>query len=485
MELTKLDSIYHALPDGNNRVENIQTLCQLASSMESNGQGDLGRFLIYLDSLEVKGFAVNEENGSGTVRIMSIHKSKGLEFPVVFLCGLSKTFNTEDFRAPVLCERDLGFGLCCAQMQERIKYPTIAKNAIAAKMAAGNISEELRVLYVAMTRAKDRLIMTHAQKKIDACLMDYALRMDISPMLLLTSSVSCAGDWVLMAALRRAEAKAFHSIGARPAKDVRAYEDKWHIDVVYGDPNAAAVGTVSGGEQLRPSEESILRIEKSLRYAYEHGAATKIPSKQTATQLKGRLKDTEAAEGTFISHEKQLRRPSFAQAQKDPKAYGNAMHAVMQHIRYESCTSLGAVEMEIKRLVADGTIPTEQGELADASQIYAFFAGSVGDFVRSGKQVLREFKFSILEDCDIYYDGIQGEQILLQGVVDCAVITEDGLYVYDFKTDYVTEDTLPQVTERYRSQMLSYARALERIFQKPVKSAELYFFRLNKFVPVK
>ena len=482
--LTKIDSIYSSLPDGDMRVENIQTLCQLAFSFEANGHSDLGRFLEYLDNLEVKGFAVNEEKGTDSVRIMSIHKSKGLEFPVVFLCGLAKTFNTEDAKAPVLCDGELGFGLCCADMKNRIKYPTIAKNAIAAKMSEESISEEMRVLYVAMTRARDRLIMTHAQRKPDNCLSDYAYRMDVSPMQLLTSDVSCAGDWVLLSALLRQESAAFFNIGTRPEKNVRIYDDKWHVDVVSADAATEVTAMHSAVTRIATPAGAIDRIERMLNFKYGHTAATTIPSKQTATQLKGRPKDREAAEGTAQLHEKNFRKPSFVSVEHDGRAYGTAMHAAMERIRFEKCIDKNSIDAEIRNLVAEGILSKQNGDLVNTDQIAAFFQTDIGKTLRTHANILREFKFSVLDACDQYFENVSDERVLLQGVVDCAMVDDDGIYVLDFKTDRVTEESIPLVSERYRAQVEAYAHALERIFKKPVKSATLYFFHINRFINI-
>ena len=484
LHLTKLDSIYSALSDGDTRVENIQTLCQMAFAFEANGQSDLGRFLEYLDNLEIKGFAVNEENSVGAVRIMSIHKSKGLEFPVVFLCGLSKAFNTEDARAPVLCDGELGFGLCCADLKNRIKYPTIARNAIAAKMIESSISEELRVLYVAMTRARDRLIMTHAQRKPENFLAEYAYRMDVSPLELLTSGVSCAGDWVLLSALRRQEASAFFRIAHRPENCVQIYDDTWHIEVVEsGQLDSTSVHGDAATVLSMPSG-AVKQIGSMLGFEYGHKPATAIPSKQTATQLKGRQKDMEVAEGTAKAYENNFRKPSFAGTQRDGRSYGNAMHAAMQRIHFENCGDKSSIDTEIKNLVAEGVLSAEYGELIDTAQIAAFFRTDIGQILRTHPNVIREFKFSVLDDCRRYFDDVTDEQILLQGVVDCALLDDDGIVVLDFKTDRVTEASITTVAERYKPQVGAYAHALERIFQKPVKTASLYFFGMDQFINI-
>ncbi len=481
--LTKIDSIYSAMPDGASKVENIQTLCQLAATFETSTMGDLERFLEYLTSLEEKGFAVNEENSAGAVRIMSIHKSKGLEFPVVFLCGLSKAFNTEDSRAPVLCDGELGFGLCCADLKNRIKYPTIARNAISAKMTAGSISEEMRVLYVAMTRAKDRLIMTYAQRKLENRLAQLTKRQGICPPLLLTGGVSCAGDWVLMTALQRAEATAFFKAAAAP-EYVAAHADKWLIDIVTADIDTQYSADMLITDEATVSDTTLLRMQHALAFKYPSLQATVAPSKLTATQLKGREKDREAAEGTRGAWDRSFRKPSFIEKPVDGKSYGVAMHTVMQHIRYECCVDKDSIAQEVQRLIQEGHVAPEYEPIIDIDGIAAFFASDLGAKLRNGVKTLREFKFSVLVNGARYYDGLDEEKILLQGVVDCAIVEDDGLSIIDFKTDFVTEQTLSDVVKRYEQQVQVYAYALERIYQLPIKHAKLYFFRLGKYVSI-
>ena len=206
------------------------------------------------------------------------------------------------------------------------------------------------------------------------------------------------------------------------------------------------------------------------------------PSKQTATQLKGRMKDQEAAENTALKTQRRFRKPTFVQVQHQGVEYGSVMHAVMQHICYEACEDIEGVRREVMRLVQNRLISEEQADMVACDQIVAFFTTKLGYLLRSSRDVLREFKFSILNDGSYYVPGMKGEKVLLQGVVDCALMEPDGITVIDFKTDYVTEETLPQVVERYRVQVMAYADALERIYRRPIKSALLYFFHINRFV---
>ena len=480
---TKLDSIYGAMDNGKMRLENIHVFCQLAATFESNAQGTLGRFLDYLTTLEQTGYVSTEEGTSGAVRIMSIHKSKGLEFPVVFLCGLSKAFNKDDARAPVLCDRELGLGLCCADMKNRIKYPTIAKRAISEKKIRDMVSEEMRVLYVAMTRARDRLIMTYAQKGLEGKLADLAYRTDLSPSLLLTSDVGCAGEWIMLSALKMKEAHCLLPGDFSPEQTIE-HSDPWHIQLVrrIGDTREYIESVTEEKEKI--PHETIALMKQYLTYRYPHLAATQIPSKQTATQLKGRNKDTEIADGAGPVHRYAFRKPTFISGEQDGTVYGKLMHLVMQYIRYECCNDTQSIEAELERLVSDGYLTDKERAMVNTDQILTFFKSDLGQKVMRSRSTLREFKFSILENAEQAADEVLDEKVLLQGVVDCALLEEDGIIVIDFKTDYVTEQTVSSVAENYTPQVQAYARALARIYDLPVKSAFIYFFQMDRFFSI-
>ena len=482
--LTKLDSIYGCMPNGDAKTENIQLFCQLASNYETTGRKDLAQFLDHLTALESKGLsAQTDQKTPGTVTIMSIHKSKGLEFPVVFLCGLSRGFNHESTKAQVLCDKDLGLGLSCVDSKNRVRYPAISKRAIAAKMSVEGISEELRVLYVAMTRPKDRLFMTYAVKNLETDLQDIALRLDVSGKQLITSQVDCPGEWVLQTAMTRAEAGALFSLGGRPDR-IHVSECPWDIQVCEGFPRAGGVA-VTENQPCMPAE-ALVEIGKGLSYQYPNAQATLIPSKQTATQLKGRVKDHEAAENTSESkgYTRRFRKPGFADASMSGKDYGNAMHAVMQYIRLDQCESVDGIHAELGRMIESGLITSEQAEAVSTEEIIRFVTSSVGRKICAGSNVLREFKFSILEEASTYFPEVAGEQILLQGVIDCALIEDDGITIVDFKTDRADQHNLQQLVRTYSSQVLAYAGALSKIYALPIKAAYLYFFRLGEFVEV-
>ena len=485
--VTKMDSIYAAMENGEERRRNLHIFYQLAADFESAARRDLSQFLDHLTAMEEDGLiAAGEQTSPGCVTMMSIHKSKGLEFPVVFLCGLSKEFNRESQRAQVLCDKNLGVGLSAVDQKNRVRYPTVAKRAIALKSTAESLSEEMRVLYVAMTRARDRHIMTYAARNLESDLADIALRMGIGDPELLTSNVICAGEWVLMTALRRTEAGELFALGGK-ALGSSLTKEPWLIKVVEGSSSDAAEAKPLDETVATISQETIEQIRDSLAFRYQHLPATSAPSKQTVTQMKGRIKDLEAAENTDTPKKKHRawRSPSFVEAKPDATAYGTAMHAAMQYISFDRCSSVEAVSGEIAAMTKAGYLTPEQGGMVNAEEIAALFTTQLGKKLMKSQQVLREFKFSVLDDGKNYDSALSGEQVLLQGVVDCTILEDDGITVIDFKTDRVSDNTLSETVDQYRTQITAYADAMSRIYGKKVKERILYFFRINRAISVR
>jgi len=300
---------------------------------------------------------------------------------------------------------------------------------------------------------------------------------------LLTRDVVCPGQWVLMAALKRTEAGQLFALGGKP-EHTRAGSPAWAICV---ETAAAGSGISALCEPLEEPMPADIpeKIRLGLAFCYPHKAATQAPSKQTATQRKGREKDEEAAQNTRSQPQHRWRKPAFGQKTADGKEYGTAVHSVMQHLDFARCDTGEAIRQQVKVMTEKGLLTVELAGDVDCKAIADFFATELGRKLQTAKNVLREFKFSVLDAGENYDPQLQGEQILLQGVIDCALIEEDGITVVDFKTDYVTEDTLPQRAAHYRPQVQSYADALSRIYQKPVKQAVLYFFRLGRFVEIR
>ena len=413
---------------------------------------------------------------------MSIHKSKGLEFPVVFLSGLARKFNRESQREGVLCDQDMGLGLMAADTEARVRYPSLPRLAIAGKMARESLSEELRVLYVAMTRARDRLVMTYAARKAGEDVRELGELLPLAGQHTLCREAASPGDWVLLSALLRTESGQLRALTDAAIPGTLS-PSPWCIRFIDtpAEPERVLETQVETARQMPEDTES--RLRQSLAFIYPHAAATKAPSKQTATGRKGREKDLEAAQNA--PEEKNTRRlwrkAGFETARQDGRSYGNAMHRAMQYLHFDACGSTQGVREEITRMVDEGFLTSEEGEKIDCDAIARFFETDLGWRIRLGGNVLREFKFSILDDGEKYGQGLQGEKVLLQGVVDCALLEEDGITIVDFKTDRIRKEDLPEAVDRYRTQVETYREAMERIYEKPIKKCALYFFHLGCF----
>lgn len=481
---THMDGIYSAMSEGEARRNNLNTFYTLAVRFAAGGTGDLDGYLEHIRTLSEDGrLSASQQSGIDAVTIISIHKSKGLEYPVVFASDLSRKFSRRSQQGNVLCHKDLGLGLNCVDVKNRIRYASVSKNAIAARIAEDNLSEEMRLLYVALTRARDRLIMTYASRYLEKDINDIAHTMDICGKLSVVMSANCPGDWVLYSALKRTEAGALFAYGDRP-QQTALREDTWLIRV----HTESAETTKALPELPEPiaklPAQTVDALSKALHFRYPYQAATQAPSKLTATQPKGRIKDAEVAEMADEPKpvHRSWRKARFAEGKLSGREYGNAIHSIMQHADYAACRSFADMISELDRLRSRGLLSQQEREAVDESSLYGFFDSPFGKRLCQAKQVLREFKFTILDDGALHEAGLQGEQVLLQGVVDCAIVEEDGITVLDFKTDRVSEDTLDAAVDTYRGQVEIYANALRRIYKLPIKQKLLYFFRLGKYV---
>ncbi len=488
---TNLLGIFGAMEEGEARQGNLLALAELARQFEGAGHKGLFRFLTYLTRLRENGNTLTPPTPGrtgGGVRIMSIHKSKGLEFPVVLLCGLARRLNREDMNRPILFHPKLGVGPKGLDVERGIEYPTLARMAVARQLEREMMAEELRLLYVAMTRAKEKLILsvalTGGGKDLEKLAGDSGYPVD--PQVLL--ACQSVGQWVLLHALCRPEAGALRrAAGQEVAVPDAPLGPAWDIRFVDGTALTQAPPRrwMAPEREIEENEDGT-DLTGLLRWTYPHGAEVAIPSKLTATQLKGRALDEEAAEeAPRPSRPLSFGRPRFAAEELGLTAAqrGTALHQVLQYIDFERSETVEGVRAEISRLVEQQYITPQQGEAVDPAPIAAFFQSDLGQDLLSSVSLRREFKFSILEPAHRYYPQAgEGEQVLFQGVVDCYYETLEGITVVDFKTDRVTKATLAGRAEHYRPQLEAYSRALEEITGKRVIRRVLWFFALGRSV---
>lgn len=492
-DLTDLPAVFAAMPDGERRRANLMALYDEACRFESGGHRGLMAFLLHLSRMAENGVTVpvTAGEGAGGVRILSIHKSKGLEFPVVLLCGLERRFNESDIQNTVLFHPELGLGPKRTDRDRMLRYTTIARDAVALRLKRQLRAEEMRLLYVAMTRAEHKLILFTAVNGPMNSLKALASRAQCPPSPRQMGAVSSMAEWVLTPALCRPDSGALWAglDGARPAPAAVNYP--WDIRLLK-----------SGGpeEELKPllppsrvkEEELPEGLAEHLRWEYPYTAAVNIHSKLTATQLKGRGKDREAAEeGVALrpaSPETGMRPPCFTGDRPLTAAQrGTALHMAMQYLDFSRTGSREDIAGEIARMVEQRYITPQQGAAVDPEDILDFFHSELGQRLLRAPELEREFKFTMLVPAADYYPEAKerglGDEVLLQGVVDCWFREEDGtVTVVDFKTDRVNENTVYARAGEYRGQLQAYTDALSEVLGVKVGRRILWFFAVKEAV---
>ena len=466
--------IFGAMDRGRERKENLIALTELAEKLEAGGCRGLFLFLSRLQRLIDSGQppAAGGRQETGGVQLMSVHRSKGLEFPIVLLCDLDRAFSRMDFDSPVLVHPELGLGPRRVDLERRIHYPTMARRAVEDRLRRENQSEEQRILYVAMTRPKEKLILIHSLYSAENALKK------------LTSLAACPvppetaagcrsyGEWLLLPLLCRPEAKPLRDLaGVEPEKLNGGDETPWQIFIHDSEELQPVGGTIQPLHAPRDGQTADLRF---LELEYPYTAATHLPAKRTATQLKGREKDDEAAENAPRPPAlRPLEQPRFRQERRGltPAERGTAVHLALQYLDFSDMDAAGQLAaLREKRLLTP-----EQADSVDIAQLETLLRSPLAAEIRSGKNVLREYPFTVLIPASGLDPAAQDDQVLLQGVVDCCFETGDGLVVVDVKTDRVSGGETALRAEHYRPQLEAYSAALERVLEKPVVRRVLYF----------
>ena len=419
------------------------------------------------------------------VRLMSIHRSKGLEFPIVILADLDHTFSRQDFDTPVLVHPEMGLGPRRVDLERKIRYPTLARRAVEEKLRRENLSEEQRILYVAMTRPKEKLILVDAMYHAESRLQKLCAA--ASCPVLPETAAGCGnfGEWILLPLLCRPEAAPLRALAGAEAAEPHTGEDApWEVYLHQGEDFRAQ----PAGEP--PSREAAAREAGDfepglLEFVYPYGRETRLPAKITATQLKGRALDEEIAENAaHTPYLRPLSQPRFRRESHGLTAAerGTATHLVLQYLDFSDMDAASQVSSMAERAL----LTPEQAAAVDISALERFLASPLAEEIRRGKNVLREYRFTLLMDAREYDPRAAAEDaMLLQGVVDCCFETAAGLTVVDFKTDRVeTAAELEDRAEHYRPQLEAYSRALEQVLEKNVVRRVLYFLHPGKTVEV-
>lgn len=490
---TDMLAVMSALRDGEARRENLMKLMALAGRYETNGYKGLYAFMTFIRRMIDNGDEPAEagELPSGdAVKIISIHKSKGLEFPIVILADTAKRFNMTDTIKPLLMHAQMGVGLKRTDLERRIEYSTLPRMAVAHRLRREMLAEELRVLYVAMTRAREKLIIVSAFADAGRTLLKLAQAADTPPAPQILESLKSQAELILLPALTRPEADCLREIDC----PIQVTDDEaWDIRLIGADTivKAQYQEHQSTPVRLDVTLEAVEALRQKLSFVYPHSLAPQLPSKLTATELKGRFTDVEAAQDAYepeylrktpVLHD----RPDFVtkRTRLTASERGTALHLAMQYIDYGSCTNEDGAAKALQRLREKKFLSEKQYASVKPGKISAFFASQLGQRVLSAENMYREFKFSLLVKASEYFDGGGDDDILFQGVIDCCYEENGSLTIIDFKTDRVTPETIAEKTQLYAPQLNAYALAMKRITGLPVKERILYFFDLEEAAEV-
>jgi ATP-dependent helicase/nuclease subunit A len=471
-------AVCSAMDEGEQRRDRILNFIELCGRFEESDSRGLHSFLLWLEHLNEQERIPNIVSGrSGGVSILSVHRSKGLEYPVVFVSGTGTLFSNKDYSGSVLTDPELGLGSKKTDRERRIEYPTLARTAIEQKRRRENLSEEMRLQYVALTRARERLYITGTADNPDTLLKKAANCLDGAgmPDPEYLSGAGSALQWFAAAAAADG-GKTFVRRTVSPGEEA--------------EPEDVPVS-----ESERPEEEQILPLEQQLRKnlsaVYPYSEAAALPSKITATELKtlrSEGEEEEAARMPSLSEETgySFPLPVFRRGEHALGAAerGTAMHALLQHLDWAQTLDGAGIRGEIGRVKAAGFLTEEEAASIDPAAVERLAGSPLGGRMAAAWKkgsLQREFRFSLLVDADRLLSTQAREQILLQGVIDCFFEEEDGIVLVDYKTDRVSEEKeLLARAEHYRDQLEAYAEAITRITGKPVKERILVFLAAGR-----
>lgn len=499
-----------AMVNGAQRQANLKLLFVRARQFEATSYKGLFNFINFIDKLR-KGSGDKDTakilgENDNVVRIMSIHKSKGLEFPVVILAGTGKMFNASDTRKKMLLHQDLGIGSDYVNFERRITYPTIIKRALKKKIELEGLSEEMRVLYVALTRAKEKLIITGSINDLEkTCNKWTAVAQEAEEKLPqhLVAKGKCFLDWLGPVVARHKYGEELRAIAAAEETSLVEDSSSWQVYTWQpGDIIAEATEAIKAEdsasldileEKLGKSKEISQLVLDRLNWQYSFKEATKLPTKITVTELKRRINVLPEDEGEAVAYLESLAvTPAFMQGDHRLTAAerGTAMHSFMQHVDLKAKISFESFVDQVADLVRREILTPQQAKAIDLDKILAFFESSIGLRMLSATEVNREVPFfmrlSVTEiQGDLPNALYENESIMLQGIIDCYFRDGKDIVLLDYKTDFVLEQNINNLADRYKVQLQYYARALAQITGKEVKQCYLYLFHLDRELEVK
>ena len=496
-----------AMVNGIQRQANLRILFQRAKQYEQTSFKGLFNFINFINKLRKSsgdlGTAKILGENEDVVRIMSIHKSKGLEFPVVFLSGCGKQFNLRDINDSLLFHEELGIGADCIDIKKRIRYTTLQKYAIKKKFELETLSEEMRILYVALTRAKEKLIITgsssNLQKDIDACYKAGVKGFNkVIPSELLKQKSYL--KWIMTALIKHKDGDILRQ-GKNEFVEISDDLSSWKINFY----KKSDFGVENVGDSIEKKNISILslnysnfevdeEIRKRLEFRYKYRDVCSVPSNISVSDIKKAEEEIfEPQAENLFSEEKNRKKPKFIMEEKglSKAEKGTAMHFVMQKLDLNKVNLLNEIKEQIKNMFEKGLITKDEEESINIFKIQKFFKSNLGQRLlkayKENKQVFRELPF-ITEipvkriEKDLIDKIFNNEKLRLQGIIDCFFEEDDGIVLLDYKTDYVENGKEKEILDKYKVQIDLYTETLERVIGKKVKERYLYLFGIDKEV---
>jgi len=460
------------------RRANLLRLADYARDYGARNASGLGGFLRYLDRIEQEQslLAANVmSEAADVVRIMSIHKSKGLEFPVCVLAQCSKKFNLMDTNDTLLLHAKAGMGLQRPEPEHRSRLQTLPHHAVKTAIKRSTLAEELRLLYVAMTRAKDKLVMLSSHASAEKALLAAAARANFDGTSFTPAMVQGANryaDWLLPALLRHPCAAELRDIAGLDSTVTLPAAEQLHVLVAQAQE---ARQTDAQAEEQSPAADDALHrlVRERLDYVYPYAALNALAAKQAVSEL------TEHQAEQFAFSQ----RPAFTRAAGIAAAHrGSAMHAFLQYCDYPAAAA--DLSGEIARLQGMGYLTSRDVQALERDKLERFFASDFARRMAKSPTLLREQKFTMSIPADELLDdpSAQGEEVVVQGIIDCAFEEDGALILLDYKTDRV--DDMAALIERYGAQLRLYRRAMQACFGVTVAQTLIYSFWLGDWVEV-
>ena len=481
-EETGYPALVQAMDGAEQRAANLQLLLSYAAKYEAAGHQGLTGFIRFIDRLEEQqaqlsaASAVSES--ADVVRVMSIHKSKGLEFPVCILANCAGAFNQSGRNQRLLLHAKLGAGLMRRDEETLRLFSTIPHTAVRLASERSELSEELRVLYVALTRAREKLLLVmtvkNPEKKLSALASTLTGQTAVAPFAV--RNAKSYGDWLLTAALRHPDAAPLRAL--LPEQEIPLLNVDFSLRTVICPALAETeVAEATDVQELPPNPALEAEIRRRVEYEYPYAALSRSVAKRAASSL-----GEQEMQFSMIG----VSRPSFLEKEGlTPAERGTALHKFMQFSDYHKAGE--NPDAEVARLVEKGFLSEAEGKAVDRKRVAAFFQSTLAKRMLQSETLLREYKFTFFlpaGECDDGLpDSVAQEKVLVQGIADCVFVENGKLIIVDYKTDRIAhEDAL---VERYRAQLSVYRRALAECIGLPVGQTLLYSFHLGKEIECK